>query len=499
MTRAGALIAALWVAGCTLGPRHPTTPVALAPPVAAATIAPASGPAQRIEPGATVRPDWWRAFASPALDALVDRALANATDLAVAEAALDQARQQSAAAAGLTLPQLDASYQAQRIRTSRTFSNPLVDPDRYRYTLHTAQATISYPLDLFGGARARIGSARAAAEVAADRLLAARTTAIANLAVAAIQQASLTAQIAAADASVRNDREVLQLLLQRQALGDIGAADIAAQETALANAEGALPPLVRARTHQQSLIAILIGVAPGSPLPPLPTLDALTLPAALPVALPADIVANRPDVRAAEAQMRGAGADVGAAIAARLPAITLSGDVGGTATQLADMFAGGNPFYALIGGITQPIFHAGQLRHQQRAAEAALAGAKAQYRGAVLAAFGDVADTLAALSTDADALDAASRAAVAADRNLLFARRQLALGQVGTLQLLNAGSSAAQAAGQRLQARAARLADTVALFQAVGGGIGQAAGSAEAPLSFGHQVGVDPARPSTPS
>jgi NodT family efflux transporter outer membrane factor (OMF) lipoprotein len=471
--RRALILAPLFASACTLGPKHPTTTISLAPPVASETIAPVSGPAQRIVAGTAVRADWWHAFGSPALDALVDKALAANNDLANAEAALRQAREQAAAAAGASLPQLDASYQAQRLRTTRTLANPLPDPTVYTYSLHTAQVTVAYPLDLFGALRSKTRSARAAAEVAQDKLVAARTTVIANLVSAVIQQAGLQAQVAAAQSSIASNRDILHLLQLRQQLGDIGLADVAAQQTALATAEGALPPLARQLDHQRGLISTLTGVAAGTPLPPLPALDELTLPADLPVALPADIVANRPDVRAAEAQMRGAGADLGAAIAARLPNIMLSANAGGEATDIANMFASGNPFWALIGGVTQPLFHGGQLRHGQHAAEAALEGAKAQYRGAALQAFADVSDALTGLRTDADALDAATRASAAADQNLLFIRRQLQLGGAGTLAVLNAESSAAQASSQRVQAAAARLSDTVALFQAVGGGVGR--------------------------
>ncbi len=458
------------LAGCTLGPQHPTTTLSLAPALPSFTIAPAAGPAQQLQSGMEAAPDWWQQFGSPALDALVERALAANNDLASADAALRQAREQAAAASGASLPQIDAGYQAQRIQSSRTLSNPLPDPDTYLYSLHTAQVTVAYPLDIFGGQRSKVRSARAAAEVATDKRDAARLTVIANVVLAAVQQASLRAQIDAAQESIRSNREMLGLLQKRQALGDIGAADVVSQQTALATAEGVLPSLQKQLDHTNGQIATLIGLAPGSALPPLPTLDALTLPTRLPLSLPSAIVARRPDVRAAEAQMRGAGADVGTAIAARLPSIVLSASAGGEATQFADMFASGNPFWSLVGGVTQPIFHGGQLLHQQRAAEAALEGAKAQYRGAVLQAFGDVSDALSGLGTDAEALEASTRAKAAADQNLLFSHRQLELGGVGTLALLNAEASAAQAHAQQIQAKAFRLGDTVALIQAIGGG-----------------------------
>jgi NodT family efflux transporter outer membrane factor (OMF) lipoprotein len=467
----GVILASMALAGCSMAPQHPVPAIALPPAAPAMTIAPASGPAQRTGTDVAVQADWWRGFGSDALDALVDRALRANNDLATADAALRQAREQARATVGGTLPQVDAGYQVQHLQASKAVANPLPDPDIYLYSLHTAQVTVSYPLDLFGQGRNKVASARAAAEVARYRLLAAHNTVVANLVNAVIAQASLTAQIDAAQAAIHANADVLGLLRKRQALGDIGAADVAAQQALLATAEGALPPLIRQRDHQLGLIAMLVGDAPGTPEPALPVLADLRLPGMLPAALPAAIVANRPDIAATEAQLRGAAADVGTAIAARLPNITLSASAGGQATRLADLFASGNPFWSLIGGVTQPLFHGGALRHQQKAAEAALDGAKAQYRAAAIQAFSDVNDAMSGLRTDADALDAASRANEAAAQNLRFSRRQLELGGVGTLGLLNASAAAAQASAQLVQAQSARLSDTVALFQALGGGV----------------------------
>lgn len=471
LARPALLLSPLLLSACAMGPQHPKTEISLAPPVALATIAPVNGPAQTIEPGALVRADWWKSFGSPSLDELVNKALAANNDLAVADANLRQAQELSKVANGARAPQVDLNYQAEHQNTSDQLANVLRDDSIYLYTLHTATANISYPLDLFGGLKSQYRSARAQAEVAAHRRDAAHNMVIANLVTAVIQHGQYAEQLDAAKQSVGNNRDLLDMLLKRQKLGDIGAADVSAQQTALASAEGQIPVLTRALDHQRSLIAMLIGVAPGSALPMLPTLDELHLPADLPVGLPAQIVANRPDVRAAEANMRGAGADVGVAIAARLPLLQLTAVVGGISTDFTDMFAKGNPFYSIIGAITQPLFHGRQLLHKQHAAEAALDGAKAQYRSAVLQAFSDVQDAMTGVTTDGQALDSATRASDAAERNLTFTQRQLQLGGVGTLTLLNASNSAAQAASQLVQARAARLIDTVALYQAVGGGI----------------------------
>jgi NodT family efflux transporter outer membrane factor (OMF) lipoprotein len=473
MSRALVLLLACATAACAAGPHDLGAHAPLPPAATPARIAPAAGSAQTFT-AAPMRADWWTAFASPQLDALVAEALAHNNDIASADAALRQARELAGAAAGAALPQVDAGYQAERARVSNALSPPVADQDQQLYTLHTAQVTISYGLDLFGGTRGRVRSARAAAEVQRQRRDAARTTVVANLVQAVIQRAALADQIAAAQTAVTVNRDILDSLLRRQRLGAIGAADIATQQTALATAEGALPPLIRQEAHQRVVIAALLGRAAGEALPPLPALAALTLPAELPAVLPSDLVARRPDVLAARAQLEGAGADVRTAIAARLPSITLSANAGGSAQRFGDMFKDGNPFWTLLGGITQPLFHAGALRHQQHAAEAALDGAKAAYRSAVLQAFGDVSDALTGLATDANALDAATRAADASGRALTYVRRQLALGDVGTLALLNATAADAQARAQLVQARAARLSDSVALFQASGGPLSEA-------------------------
>jgi NodT family efflux transporter outer membrane factor (OMF) lipoprotein len=381
---------------------------------------------------------------------------------------LRQARELAAAAHGALGPQIDASLEPQHSRTSASLAPPVTNPNQLLYSLHTSQLTVSYPLDIFGGLQSKARSAQASAEAQGFRLLAARQSVAANIANAAISRASLEDQISASHATITAEQELLAMIRQRQRLGMIGAGDVAAQETALASAEGALPALVRAEARQRGIIAVLLGRPMGDVLPPLPDMQCLQLPQRVPVALPADIVRQRPDVRAAEAQLHGAADDVGAAITARLPNITLTADVGGVAQDFGKMFSDGNVFWSLIGSLTAPIFHEGALRHQQHAAEAALDAAKAQYRATVLQAFADIADALTGLHGDAEALDAAERAARASQQSLVLARRQLALGEIGTFTLAGVEAADQQARLQLAQARAARLTDTVALYQANG-------------------------------
>ena len=471
----GTLALPLTLGACTsLGPKA-ETPIALAPTGAGNAsiepIDPATGEPQHFTQGASVPTQWWTGFGNDDLNALVAQALKANNDLAAADAALRQARALAGVAAAERLPTVDAGYNATRAQVSNIISPPLADPNQTLYTLHTATASISYPLDVFGGVASKVKSARASAAAQAWRTRAARTTVVANLVLAVVSHAALVDQIAAQRQSVATGRAVLDLLRRRQALGAVGAADVATLEAQLATTEGALPALERAQLHQQALIAALLGVAPGTALPPLPRLSQLHLPQDLPVSLPSVLVAQRPDVRAAQAAMQGAAADVGSAIAARLPALSLAANVGGQGLDFGQMFASGNLFWALIGNVSQPVFHGGALLKQQRAAYAAFDQSKAQYRSAVLQAFVDVSDALAGLSGDARALDAAARGDEAAARQLSFTTRQLELGGAGRLDLLNAQGTRAQAAATLVQARAARFADTVALYQALGGGV----------------------------
>ncbi|MBU6267297.1 MAG: efflux transporter outer membrane subunit [Sphingomonadales bacterium] len=462
------LLGSLALAACTPGPRHPVPVLPLPPARPAETIAPASGAPQRLDAGGSVPAEWWRAFGNPALDALVERALQHNADLAAAEATLRQARALAGGVASSQGPQIDASLQSQRARVSNVIASPLADPNATLYTLHTAQLTVAYPLDVFGGGRSKVRSARAAADVAVARLAAARTTVVTNLVQAVIQRASLAAQLAATRDAVAADRELLAFTRERRRIGDAGEADVANAETVLATAEAQVPALERQVRHQQALVGSLVGIPAGAEVPGLPELAELQLPARLPESLPADIVSHRPDVRAAEAQVRGAAADLGTAIAARLPAIQLSASAGGSAQDFASLLAGSNLFFTLAGSVAQPLFHSGQLLHQKRAAEAALAAAQAQYRSAALQAFLDVDDALAGLRSDAAALDAAARQDAAARRALVLARRQMELGAIGRFGLLGIASAASQASVQLVQVRAARMIDSVALFQASG-------------------------------
>jgi NodT family efflux transporter outer membrane factor (OMF) lipoprotein len=246
--------------------------------------------------------------------------------------------------------------------------------------------------------------------------------------------------------------------------------DVAVQETALAQAKAALPPLQLEFEEGRDLIRALVGNLPNQEVSETFELDALHLPTEMPVSLPGKIIEQRPDVRAAEAQLRAANAQVGVAVAAMLPQFSITGSYGGNADQFSWLFQRGGPFWNLVGDVTQPLFQGGTLLHRKRAAQEALKQAAAQYQSAVLAAYQNVADSLHASISDADALVADLDAENAAKVTYDLTRHQLELGSVNTLALLAAETAYNQALLNRVQAQAARYDAAVALFQALGGG-----------------------------
>jgi NodT family efflux transporter outer membrane factor (OMF) lipoprotein len=474
--RVVAALLAAGLAGCTVGPdfRPPAAPVTTrytAEPVATYTVAaPTSGgSAQHFVEGQDVPAQWWKLFGSDALDQLVSAALQASPDLQAAEAALRAARENAAAARGAYWPSVEARYLPTRQRNAEPLASPTASGENL-YSLHTTQVNVAYTPDVFGGIRRQVEAATAQTEVAQFQRRAAWLTLTSNVVAAAIQEASLRAQLQATREQMTAAARLLDMVKQQQRAGQHGAADVAAQETALAQVEATLPPLEKQLAQQRNLLAVLAGRLPSEAIAQQFDFASLKLPADLPLSLPARLVEQRPDIRAAEAQLHAASAQIGVARAARLPNIALTASLGSTALDAATLFKSGTGFWSIGADLVQPIFRGGSLMHQERASEAGYSQAAAQYRRTVLAAFQNVADTLHALDADAKVLRAATTAERAAHHSLEIAQRQRELGLIGMPAVLQAEQARQQTVIGLVQARGARYADTVALFQALGGG-----------------------------
>jgi NodT family efflux transporter outer membrane factor (OMF) lipoprotein len=461
---------------CAVGPdfHRPAAPqvhdyVAAAPSstVAADT---AGGEAQSFASGLDVPGQWWRAFQSPQIDDLVQSALAANPDVQSAQAALRAALETAAAQRGSYYPALSAGVSSSREQDATGTLAPTLSSGASIFTLHTAQLDVGYTLDIFGANRRQVESLLASAETQRFQAEATYLTLISNVIVAAITQASAQTQLLTTHDMVEGGHASLEILRQLYQQGSIASAQISAQETTLAQMEATLPALQQQLAQQRDLLARLSGRLPGEWSAPDLELSMLSLPQQLPLSLPARLVEQRPDVRAAEASLHAATAQVGVAIANMLPNISLTADAGTAAVRLSQLLGPGTRFWSVGASLSQTVFAGGTLLHRKRAAVANMDQAAAQYRSTVLEAFREVADVLAALQADAATLEAQARAEHAAAATLAFVRQNLQLGSASYLELLDAERNRQQSALAVEQARAQRLADTVALFQALGGG-----------------------------
>jgi len=471
-----ALAALAALAGCAVGPDFETpAPPAVSgytrEPLPAQTTSAdiPGGEAQRLVRDLDIPAQWWTLFHSPDLNRLIERAIKANPTIQSAQAALKVALENVYAQQGAFFPSIDGSFSPSRNKSSNSIA-PVPSNNTNVYSLYTAQLSLSYAPDIWGLNRRQVESLQAQADAQRFQLEATYVTLTANVVTAAVQEASLRAQIDATRDIIKIQRDLLDLLHRQLQAGAVAGLDVAAQEAALAAALATLPPLEKQLAQQRDALAALIGAFPSEEPAEQFQLSSLTLPQDLPVSLPAKLVQQRPDVRQAEANLRSASAQIGVAVANRLPNLTLSALWGTQAVSAGGLFGPGNGIWTLSGQVMAPIFDGFTLLHRERAARAAFDQAAAEYKSTVLGAFQNVADTLRALQSDADAVRAQDAAERAAKTSLDITRRQLELGQINYLSLLNAEQTYLQAVINLAQAQANRYADTAALFQALGGG-----------------------------
>jgi NodT family efflux transporter outer membrane factor (OMF) lipoprotein len=468
--------ALLLMAGCVVGPKFkkPAPPDVggyTPTPITTTNTTPnvAGGEEQRFEKGRDIPGEWWILFHSKPLNDLIARSLKANPDLKAAQAALIVARENVLAQRGFYYPSVTGGFSATRAKSANDLS-PVTNTSVLNYSLYTPQVSVSYVPDVFGLNRRTVESLQAQEQQARFALAATHITLSANVAAGAIQEASLRGQMKATDELITINTDMLKILREQYNKGYASELDVAAQESQLAQVVATMPPMMKQLAQQRDLLAVLAGGFPNQDLAEKFELTNLQLPQELPLSLPSQLVEQRPDVRQAEENLHSASAQIGIAVANRLPTIALTADAGSMAVAFGHLFSGGNGFWDLGAGITQPIFDGRTLLHRERAAQAAYTQAAEQYRGTVLTAFQNVADTLHALQQDADALQAAAAAKNAARVTLDLSRRQYQSGYASYLALLSAEQTYQQAVINLVQAQANRYADTAALFQALGGG-----------------------------
>jgi NodT family efflux transporter outer membrane factor (OMF) lipoprotein len=465
------LLGVFLASGCATG-SHYTRP---ADPVQTEYVKPEISPLGGAEP-ATVQhislgggpPDqWWTLLRSPEIDRLVSLALQNNQSIVSAKAHLAAARERVRAARGAWYPQADLAAGAQRTRFGAPVLGPLAK-DFPPFSAYTAGPEVSYNLDVFGSTRSRVDEAAADAQYQSEQLAAVALVVSGNVAIEALQIATVRAQIRVAGQIVSEDEHMVSLIRAARELGAVSEMDVLSAQSQLDHDRTVLPPLHQQLSEAQDTLADLIGVAPADAPSTDMDLEALKLPDDLPLSLPSQLVRRRPDIGAAEAQLHAAGAAVGVATAAMYPQFTLSASIAG-----AGLLNGGpsETAWNLLGGLTAPIFRGGTLSAERRAAKADYQAAFAAYQQTVLNAFSQVADSLQALGNDADSLSTQQRALESARASLTLTRQAYVAGDAGYVRVLDAERLDSQAQLGRVQADGQRYIDTVKLLLAAGGRI----------------------------
>lgn len=464
-----AVAGAFALAACSFGPNG--EPPAMPSPAhygaqaqPSKTLA-AGGVAQQFDIGVAPVPQWWKLYRSDALDSLVDEGLRNSPSLAAAEKTLAAAQQQLRAQIGeSTLPSIDAAAQVERARSPVV---PGIGPQEVRYNFFAGQIQAHYTFDFFGATRYANAASAARLNVQGYELEAARRTLAANIVASAINVAALDRQIALTERLVAVANATANEDQQRYALGAIGHAQALASTQDADSIAATLPGLRQQRVSAVHALAVLMGRTPDN-APTVPELDSLSLPDHVPVVVPSDLLRSRPDIQAADAALKAAAADVGEATAQLFPSLSLTGSMGRGGFSWPAVLSGAGGLWAVGASLSQPIFHGGALFAQRRAAIDTYDAAVLHYKSTVLSAFGDVADTLAALDNDAQTLAFSERAAQAA---------RVSFDETASRQRMGSLPSTAQhASEQRLLnaqldavlATSRRMSDTAALFQAMG-------------------------------
>ncbi|MGF6853051.1 NodT family efflux transporter outer membrane factor (OMF) lipoprotein [Paraburkholderia sp. CI3] len=464
-----AVAVAIALTACTFGPNG--APPAMPSPVhygaeaqPAKTVA-AGGVAQQFDIGAVAVPQWWRLYRSDALSALVEEGLRNSPTLGAAQRTLAAAQQELRAQVGAsTLPSIDAAAQVDRGRSPLV---PGIGPSEVRYNFFAGQVLASYTFDLFGATRSANAASAARVDVQAYQLEAARRALAANIVGTTISVAALDRQIALTERLVAVARTAANEDQQRYALGSVSRAQALESTQDAASAAASLPALRQQRDTAIHALAVLMGRTPDN-APAVPDLDSLVLPEHVPVEVPSVLLRSRPDVQAADAALKAAAADVGAATAQLFPSLSLTGSMGRGGFSWPALLSGAGGLWAIGASLTQPIFHGGALFAHRKASIDAYDAAVLNYKSTVLSAFQNVADSLAALDNDAQTLastEAAAEAARAAFDDTASRHRMGSLPSTAQYaseqRFLSAQLSSIRAASQR-------MSDTAALFQSMG-------------------------------
>jgi multidrug efflux system outer membrane protein len=422
---------------------------------------------------ASVPAEWWRGYQDPALDAMIQEALAHNADLRLAIARVDEARASLGVARADQWPGVSANGSASRNRASEDSALALPGTDPI-YNNVRATLDASYEIDFWGKYRRATEAARAELLATQFNRDAVRLALIADVSRGYFTLRSLDAQVAITKRTVSTRLASLSLQRARFAAGVASELELRQVEAEAAAAQALLPALETQLARQETALSVLLGRSPREIVGATPergaAIEALTVPPAVPAGLPSDLLEHRPDLRQAEQQLIAANARIGQAKAAYFPTISLTGLLGGESTKLADLFSAPARIWQVSGSAAQTVFDAGRTGSRVKAAKAREQQALAQYQATIQNAFRDTLDALVAQRKARETLDAEQARVNALESALSHARLRYENGVTSLLDVLDAERGLLAAELNRVEAQRAQLAATADLFKALGGG-----------------------------
>jgi NodT family efflux transporter outer membrane factor (OMF) lipoprotein len=453
------------LAGCAVGPDYKRPAVA-----SPAAFKEANGWKQAEPRDEELKGPWWKAFKDPLLDGLIAQVDISNLTLVQAEAQFRQAQALAASARAGYYPTVNASVTTTRSRaSSTTVSQPTPTPiSRGVVTNHNLPVQASWEADVWGKIRRTVEANEASAQASAADLEAARLSARSTLAQDYFDLRSLDTQRQLLDDTLIAYRRALELTENQYKVGVVARSDVILAQVQLKTAEAQALDLGVQRAQLEHAIALLIGKAPSEfSIAPAPL---AATPPAVPIGLPSQLLERRPDVAAAERRMAAANAQIGVAKAAYYPAFTLTGSTGYQSATLADWFTAPSRFWSLGAGLAGTLFDGGLRSAQGDAAIAAYDASVAVYRQTVLTGLQQVEDNLAALRILEEEARVQNEALQYARQSLAIAINQYKAGIVNYLNVVSAQATALSSEKTAVDLLNRRLAASVLLITALGGG-----------------------------
>jgi len=452
----------LLLAGCAAGPDY-------RPPEVAAPEVWSAAESARVSQGAADLARWWRVLDDPTLDSLMERAAAANLDLAIATARVRQARAEAGFARGELLPEVDARASAGRQRVSENgVLGALPDPES---DLYSAGFDARWELDLFGRLRRRVEAADAEVEASVEDRRDVLVSLLAEVARAYVELRANQRLAAVVRENAASARTTVELTRTRLASGLASELDVARAEALLATTEARLPEVEGAARVAMHRLAVLLGLEPGAlvaelePVRPIPAAPERVL-----VGLPSELLARRPDVRAAERRLAAATARLGSAEAERYPSLSLSAAFGLESLSSGTLADAASRAWSIGPALRWPIFAGGRIEADVEGADARLEEARHRYDQAMLVALEDVENALVGYLRTWDQRRSLASAAEAGRRSVRLADDLYRNGLSDFLDVLDAERALYDAELELARSEAAATLRVVTLYKVLGGG-----------------------------